>query len=320
MQIIRKKLFLRKEKEVLTQVPLLKRMSKYKMMYLFLLPLIIHQLVFKYYTMYGITLAFKDYKYNLGIIGSPWVGFKYFEQFVNQYNFWQLIINTLRMTFSSLIFGFPLPILLALLINEVHARRTKKIIQTFTYLPHFVSWVVVISIFNNLLSPNGGLVNEVLGKLFGMEPKYFMGEKEYFIPAYLLIGAWKEIGWGSILYLAAITGVDPELYEAAELDGAGRWRKMWYITLPCIIPTIVIKLIMQMKGIMGVGFDQVYLMQTPMNIEISEAINTYTTKQGILEGNYSYATAVGLFQSIIGLILLIITNTLSKKLTETSLW
>ena len=210
---------------------LLKRMAKYKWMYLFLLPLVLHQIVFKYSCMYGVLLAFKDFRYNAGILGSPWVGLKYFEQFVNQYNFWQLITNTIRMTFSSLIFGFPTPIILALLINEVQARRTKKVIQTFTYLPHFVSWVVVISIFTNLLSPNGGLVNEMLGKLFGMEPKYFMGDKEYFLPAYLLLGMWKEAGWGSILYLAAITGVDPELIEAASLDGAGRWKKMFHITI-----------------------------------------------------------------------------------------
>ena len=190
---------------------LARRMSKYKLMYLFLLPLVVHQIVFKYSCMYGVLLAFKDFKYNAGIIGSPWVGLKYFDQFVHQYNFWQLLTNTIRMTFSSLIFGFPTPIILALLINEVNARRTKKVIQTFTYLPHFVSWVVVISIFTNLLSPNGGLVNEALGKLFGMTPKYFMGERKYFLPTYLLLGMWKEMGWGSIIYLAAITGVDTEL-------------------------------------------------------------------------------------------------------------
>ena len=224
------------------------------------------------------------------------------------------------MTFSSLIFGFPTPIILALLINEVNARRTKKVIQTFTYLPHFVSWVVVISIFTNLLSPNGGLVNEALGKLFGMTPKYFMGERKYFLPTYLLLGMWKEMGWGSIIYLAAITGVDTELYEAAALDGAGRWRKMFYITLPCILPTVVIKFLLNVGGLMGVGFDQVYLMQTPQNLEVSEAINTYVVKEGIRQGHYSFATAVGLFQSVIGMMLMYISNKISKTLSETSLW
>lgn len=298
----------------------MKRIMRYKWLYLFLLPLVVHQIVFKYSCMYGVLLAFKDFKYNAGIIGSPWVGLKYFKQFVNQYNFWQLIINTLRMTFSSLIFGFPTPIILALLINEVHARRTKKLIQTFTYLPHFVSWVVVISIFTNLLSPNGGLVNEALGKLFGMEPKYFMGEKKYFLVLYLLLGMWKEAGWGSILYLAAITGIDPELYEAADLDGAGRWKKVFHITIPCILPTIVIKFLLNMGGMMGVGFDQVYLMQTPQNLEISEAINTYVVKEGIRQGHYSFSTAVGLFQSVIGMMLMYISNKVSKTLSETSLW
>ena len=299
---------------------LARRMSKYKLMYLFLLPLVVHQIVFKYSCMYGVLLAFKDFKYNAGIIGSPWVGLKYFDQFVHQYNFWQLLTNTIRMTFSSLIFGFPTPIILALLINEVNARRTKKVIQTFTYLPHFVSWVVVISIFTNLLSPNGGLVNEALGKLFGMTPKYFMGERKYFLPTYLLLGMWKEMGWGSIIYLAAITGVDTELYEAAALDGAGRWRKMFYITLPCILPTVVIKFLLNVGGLMGVGFDQVYLMQTPQNLEVSEAINTYVVKEGIRQGHYSFATAVGLFQSVIGMMLMYISNKISKTLSETSLW
>lgn len=299
---------------------LARRMSKYKLMYLFLLPLVVHQIVFKYSCMYGVLLAFKDFKYNAGIIGSPWVGLKYFDQFVHQYNFWQLLTNTIRMTFSSLIFGFPTPIILALLINEVNAKRTKKVIQTFTYLPHFVSWVVVISIFTNLLSPNGGLVNEALGKLFGMTPKYFMGERKYFLPTYLLLGMWKEMGWGSIIYLAAITGVDTELYEAAALDGAGRWRKMFYITLPCILPTVVIKFLLNVGGLMGVGFDQVYLMQTPQNLEVSEAINTYVVKEGIRQGHYSFATAVGLFQSAIGMMLMYISNKISKTLSETSLW
>lgn len=300
--------------------PLIKRLMRYKWLYLFLLPLIVHQIVFKYSCMYGVLLAFKDFKYNAGIIGSPWVGLKYFKQFVNQYNFWQLIGNTLRMTISSLIFGFPTPIILALLINEVHARRTKKVIQTFTYLPHFVSWVVVISIFTNLLSPNGGLVNEMLGKLFGMEPRYFMGEKKYFLVMYLLLGMWKEAGWGSILYLAAITGIDPELYEAADLDGAGRWKKVLHITIPCILPTVVIKFLLNMGGMMGVGFDQVYLMQTPQNLEISEAINTYVVKEGIRQGHYSFSTAVGLFQSVIGMMLMFVSNKVSKTLSETSLW
>lgn len=297
-----------------------KQIVRYKWLYLFLLPLVVHQIVFKYSCMYGVLLAFKDFKYNAGILGSPWVGLQYFEQFVNQYNFWQLIGNTLRMTLSSLVFGFPTPIILALLINEVHAKRTKKLVQTFTYLPHFVSWVVVISIFTNLLSPNNGLVNEVLGKVFGMEPIYFMGEKKYFLVMYLLLGMWKEAGWGSILFLAAITGIDPELYEAASLDGAGRLKKVLCITIPCIFPTIVIRLLLNMGGLMGVGFDQVYLMQTPTNLEVSEAINTYVVKEGIRQGHYSFATAVGLFQSVIGMMLMYISNKISRTLTETSLW
>jgi putative aldouronate transport system permease protein len=183
-----------------------------------------------------------------------------------------------------------------------------------------VSWVVVISIFTNLLSPNGGLINEALGKLFGTEPIYFMGEKRFFLITYLLLGAWKEVGWGSIIFLAAITGIDPELYEAAELDGVGRWGTIARITIPCILPTVVIKLLLSMGGLMGVGFDQVFLMQTPTNIEVSEAINTYVVKEGIRQGHYSFATAVGLFQAVIGMFLMYISNKASKVLTETSLW
>lgn len=295
-------------------------MWKYKWMYMFLLPLIVHHIVFNYSCMYGTLLAFKDFKYNMGIWGSPWVGLRYFSQFVHQYNFWELIINTLRMTVSSLIFGFPIPIILAILINEVRMEKTKKVIQTLTYLPHFVTWVVVISMFSTLLSPNGGLVNEMLGKWFGTEPIYFMGEKKLFIPLYLMLGMWKEAGWNSILYLAAITGINPELYEAASLDGAGRIKQILHITIPCIFPTIVIKLLLNMGGLMGVGFDQVYLMQTPTNLEVSEAINTYVLKEGLQQGHYSFATAVGLFQSAIGILLICMSNAVSRKLTETSLW
>lgn len=296
-----------------------RKMVKYKWLYLLLLPMLLHVIVFRYSTQYGILMAFKDFRFSKGILGSPWVGFKYFEMYFNS-EFGRLMLNTLRMTISSLIFGFPLPIILAIMINEVRFSKFKKTVQTITYLPHFVSWVVVISIFTKFLSPHDGLINELLVKFFGIEPIYFMGEKNLFIPMYLIIGAWKDIGWSSILFLAAITGIDQELYEAAEIDGAGRLRKILSITLPGIIPTVVIKFLMGIGGLVNVGFDIVYLMQTPTNLEISEAINTYTLKQGIKAGEYSYATAIGFFQSVISFVLVYIFNRISRRVTETALW
>jgi len=296
-----------------------KKVKRYKWLYVILLPVIIHTIVFRYSTQYGILMAFKDYRFSKGILGSPWVGFKYFKMYFGS-EFGRLMLNTLRMTVSSLIFGFPLPILLAILINEVRSSKYRKFVQTATYLPHFVSWVVVISIFSKILSPHDGIVNELLVKMFGIEPIYFMGEKKLFIPMYLIIGAWKDMGYSSILFLAAIMGIDQELYEAADIDGAGKLRKIWSITIPCLVPTIIIKFLMGVGGIVNVGFDIVYLMQTPTNLEVSEAINTYTLKQGLQAGNYSYATAIGFFQSVLSFALVYIFNRISRHFTETSLW
>lgn len=296
-----------------------KKMKRYKWLYLILLPMIVHTVVFRYSTQYGILMAFKDYRFSKGILGSPWVGLKYFKMYLGS-EFGRLMFNTLRMTVSSLIFGFPLPIILAILINEVRSSKYRKFVQTSTYLPHFVSWVVVISIFSKMLSPHDGIVNEFLVKAFGIEPIYFMGEKKLFIPMYLIIGAWKDMGYSSILFLAAIMGIDQELYEAADIDGAGKLRKIWSITIPCLVPTIIIKFLMGVGGLVNVGFDIVYLMQTPTNLEVSEAINTYTLKQGLQAGNYSYATAIGFFQSVLSFMLVYVFNRISRHLTETSLW
>ena len=296
-----------------------KKMKRYKWLYLILLPMIVHTVVFRYSTQYGILMAFKDYRFSKGILGSPWVGLKYFKMYLGS-EFGRLMFNTLRMTISSLIFGFPLPIMLAILINEVRSNKYRKFVQTASYLPHFVSWVVVISIFSKMLSPHDGIVNEFLVKAFGIEPIYFMGEKKLFIPMYLIIGAWKDMGYSSILFLAAIMGIDQELYEAADIDGAGKLRKTWSITIPCLIPTIIIKFLMGVGGLVNVGFDIVYLMQTPTNLEVSEAINTYTLKQGLQAGNYSYATAIGFFQSVLSFALVYTFNRISRHLTETSLW
>ena len=296
-----------------------KKVKRYKWLYVILLPVILHTVIFRYSTQYGILMAFKDYRFSKGILGSPWVGLKYFKMYLGS-EFGRLMLNTLRMTVSSLIFGFPLPILLAILINEVRSSKYRKFVQTATYLPHFVSWVVVIAIFSKILSPHDGVVNELLVKAFGIEPIYFMGEKKLFIPMYLIIGAWKDMGYSSIIFLAAIMGIDQELYEAADIDGAGKLRKIWSITIPCLVPTIIIKFLMGVGGLVNVGFDIVYLMQTPTNLEVSEAINTYTLKQGLQAGNYSYATAIGFFQSVLSFALVYTFNRISRHFTETSLW
>lgn len=297
-----------------------KRISEHKTAYLFLLPAIAFAIIFQYSTIYGITLAFKDYQFNKGILGSPWVGFKYFEIFLNQPDFWKIVLTTVKFSMASLVFGFPAPIIMALMLNEVRQTQVKKVIQTVSYLPHFVSWVVVMALFQNLLSPYNGLINELLAEFFGKEPIYFLGEPKYFLPLYILIGMWKEIGWGTILYLATIAGIDQSLYEAATIDGAGRLKQTWYITLPSLAGVIGLQLIMQVGGVLNVGFDQVYLMQTPATIDVSEVLSTYLVKMGIKNGQYSFGTAVGLFQTLVGFILMYITNWLSRKYLEVSMW
>lgn len=299
---------------------LIKQIKKYKMAYMFLIPAIILTFMFQNLTTYGVLIAFKDFKYNKGILGSPWVGFQYFSLFLRQPKFWDITLNTLKFSFASLIFGFPAPIILALMINEVRLNKIKRVIQTVSYLPHFVSWVVVISLFQGLLSPYSGLVNEIRANLLGAEPIYYFGEPGYFLPMYILIGMWKEVGWCTILYLATMSGIDLTLYEAAAIDGAGRLRQTWNITLPSLIPIVSLQLIMQISGVFNVGFEQIYLMQTPATIEVSEVISTYLTKMGLQQGQYSLSSAIGLTQTFIGLILMVVANKISKKLTEVSMW
>lgn len=287
--------------------------------YLFLLPAVIWYLVFCYYPMYGVILAFKDFKYNLGILGSPWVGFRYFKAFLTDSSFFEVIRNTLSISVLKLICGFPAPIILALMINEVIHSKFKKVVQTVSYLPHFVSWVVVATLLQKILSPNAGIVNDIRMSL-GKDPIFFMGEPKLFYPLVVLSDIWKGVGWGSIIYLAAITSIDPTLYEAAEIDGAGRWSMIFRITLPCLAPTIGILLIMSLSGLLNAGFDQIYLLQTPSTLNVSEVLDTYVLKKGIRQGEFAYATAIGLFKSFISMILIIIVNNISRRLTEISLW
>lgn len=297
-----------------------RRIWQHRWMYLFVLPAIIWYIVFHYVPLYGITLAFRDYRFDLGIFRSPWAGMKYFKQFFNYFEFWTLIKNTLSISALKFVIGFPFPIILALSLNEIKNTKFKRVIQTVTYLPHFLSWVIVLAFFNTMFSPNGGVVNQLLEKFLGIEPIYFLGEPRYFRTIIVATHVWKGIGWSSIIYLAAITSVDQQMYEAAHLDGAGRFKCMWYITLPTIVPTIGVLLLMNITSLINAGFDQVYLFQTPGTLGVSEVLNTYTVKTGIQQGMFSYATAIGLFQSVVALILMLVSNFLSKRTSGISLW
>ncbi|WP_274363166.1 ABC transporter permease [Paenibacillus thermotolerans] len=291
----------------------------FRHIYLFMVPAIIWYLIFAYYPMYGILIAFKDFKYNMGILGSPWVGFKYFEQFLNDSSFYEVLRNTLSISALKLIFGFPAPLILALMLNAVMHEKIKRIFQTISYLPHFVSWVVVVTLLQKILSPNVGLINDIRYQM-GLEPIFFMGMPELFYPLVVISDIWKGVGWGSIIYLAALTNIDPHLYEAAEIDGAGRWSKLFKITLPCLTPTIGILLIFSLSGILNAGFDQIWLMQTPATLGVSEILDTYVLKTGLQQGQFAYSTAIGLFKSIISLLLIVIVNNISRRISEVSLW
>lgn len=295
------------------------RIWEHKVLYLFILPLLVWLIVFCYQPMYGATLAFKDYKYNLGITGSPWVGFKHFEKFMTSPEFWIVTKNTLIISLLKLLFCFPAPILLALLLNEVRSNKFKRTVQTMSYLPNFVSWVVVVQLLVVIFSPYGGIYNNIRN-LMGMESVFVMGSKDAFYPIVILSDIWKGAGWGSIIYLAALTGINIELYEAASIDGAGRLKQTWHITLPGMKGTIGIMFLFAVSGILNAGFDQILLLQQPANVQISEILDTYTLKTGLNYGRFEYATAIGLFKSIFSVTLMAIANSVSKKTLEVSLW
>lgn len=288
-------------------------------LYILLLPALAFVFIFQYVPLYGVQIAFRNYLPTRGFLGSQWVGLKHFIYFMRLPQFWSLIRNTLLISVYSLLWGFPIPIILAILLNEVKVPWFKKVIQNVTYAPYFISTVVIVSMLFNFLSPSNGIVNTLIGKL-GMHSIDFMGKKEYFRSLYIASGIWQSTGWSSIIYLGALSGVDQELHEAAEIDGANRLQRIWHINLTCIRPTIVMLLILNMGGILGVGFEKIYLMQNAPNLEISEVISTYVYKIGIQGGKFSYTTAIGLFNSIINFILLLIANKVAQRTTETSLF
>ncbi len=284
-------------------------------LYFMLIPVILFYLIFCYAPMGGLVIAFKDFRFNLGIDGSPWVGFKYFDQLFNMSAFWTAFRNTLLLNVYSLIVGFPVPIILAILFNEIGNLRYKRVLQQVIYLPHFFSWVILGGMIVNILSPNTGFVNSLLSSLTG-QSIYFMTSEAWWPWVFVLSGIWKEAGWGTIIYLAAITGIDPEMYEAAILDGAGKWKQIRYITLPSIMPTILIMLILRMGSMMTIGFEQVYVLQNGAVRKVSDVISTLVYRIGIEGAQYSLTTAIGIFQSVIAVVLVLTANKLANRFQE----
>lgn len=299
---------------------LLRQIWKMRAYYMLLLPFLAFIIIFKYAPMYGITLAFKDFKIRYGIIGSPWAGFKYFEQLFNSFSFYEVLRNTIVISIEKLIFCFPAPIILAIFINEIRNDRIKKVFQTFSYLPHFISWIIAASFVSDIFALNGP-INTVITALGG-DKIYFMADTRYFRSVLITSNIWKTVGWSSIVYIAAITGINQGLYEAAEIDGAKKMHLIWHITLPGIRTTIITLFILEVGKIMSAGFDQIYNLYSPAVYSVADVIDTYTYRQGIEQTNYSYATAAGLFQNVIGFILVIISNVVVKRLSdgEEGLW
>ncbi|CAM3898993.1 ABC transporter permease [Lederbergia lenta] len=293
--------------------------KKHWQLYLLMLLPLTSLIIFKYVPMFGSTIAFKDYNVIKGIWGSDWVGFKYFIQFFNLPHFWTIIGNTLGLSLYGLLIGFPAPIILALALNEVRQGLFKRSVQMITYAPYFISTVIMVSIIIVALSPNTGIVNSIMG-LFGIEPRNFMGEPGLFKTIYVFSDVWQQTGYGAIIYLAALAGVNPEFYEAAKMDGATRIQKILHIDLPSILPVTVILLILNIGNMMAIGFEKIYLMQNSLNVMTSEVISTYVYKVGLIESNFSFSAAVGLFNSVVNLILLVIVNYLAKRVSKTSLW
>jgi putative aldouronate transport system permease protein len=276
-------------------------------------------LVFKYVPMVNITIAFKDYNIFRGVWDSPWVGLKWFQEAFTSRDFYNALRNTLVLNFLDLIVGFPAPIILAILLNELQIRSYKKLTQTIVYLPHFLSWIIISGMAFQLFAPSGGVINMALTKL-GYKPINFLMENHLWIATYVGLGVWKEMGWGTIIYLAAITGINPELYEAAEVDGAGRLRKIWHVTLPSIRSTIVVLLIMNLGRILGSEFDRPYTLANPTVMQVADVISTMVYRVGIRSMQFSYTTAIGLFQSLVCVIFLLAANAIAKKAGERGIW
>ncbi|MCL6660421.1 ABC transporter permease [Paenibacillus polymyxa] len=288
-------------------------------LYLFIAPAFLYFLIFHYGPMYGIQIAFKNFIPTLGVTGSPWVGFDHFIRFFNSYYFWDLLWNTLSISLYELAIGFPLPIILALAFNEVKDSFFKRTVQTVTYAPHFISVVVMSGMIITFLSPSSGMIVNLVQAL-GFQSPQFLTDPAWFKTVYVLSGVWQSAGWGTIIYLAALSGVDPQLHEAAVVDGASRFKRILHINIPAIIPTITILLILNMGSILGVGFEKILLLQNPLNMGSSDVISTFVYRSGLVDAQYSFSTAVGLFNSVVNAILLITVNQIARRTSENSLW
>ena len=297
----------------------LRRIGRCWQLYVLMLPALVYIVLFAYKPMYGILIAFKDFSMKKGILASPWVGFKNFERLFSSYWFPIILKNTLTISLLSLVIGFPIPIILALLLNEVRSNKFRSMVQTFSYAPHFISMVVMCGMVAMFLSPTTGVVNKLLNAL-GMESVFFMQEAGLFKWVYVLSGVWQGTGWSSVIYFAALSGVDKSLLEAADMDGATRLHKIWHVNLPVILPTILVMLILQCGSLLSVGYEKAYLLQTSSNLTGSEIISTYVYKVGLVQSDFSFSTAAGLFNTVVNCIILISANQLSKKVAKTGLF
>ena len=287
-------------------------------LYLLIIPVLVYYIIFCYKPMYGAIIAFKEFNPTDGILGSPWVGFFQFQRFFTNPDFPRILRNTLTISCTSIVFGFPAPIILALLFNELKNAKFKSIAQTISYLPHFISLVVVCGLIKTFVSQNGiilQLVTALGGKNVGL-----LSRAECFVPIYVLSDIWQGIGWGSIIYLAALSGIDQELYEAAKIDGANKWKQVWHVTLPGIMPTIIIMLILRLGSLLSIGYEKVILLYNPLIYETSDIISSYVYRVGLGNQQWSYSSAVGLLNSVINFAIVMITNQISSKVSETSLW
>lgn len=293
-------------------------LKKYAGAYVLIIPVVIYYLLFCYKPMYGLIIAFKEFSPGAGIWGSEWVGLQHFENFFHSYYFGRILKNTVVISLTSLIAGFPAPIIFALLLNEIRSTKFKRITQTISYMPHFVSMVVVASLVKIFTSNTGPIVAFL--SLFGFKEVSLLTQPQYFVPVYVISGIWQEIGWGAIIYLAALSGVDQELYEAAKIDGANRWKQTLYVTLPGISGTIIIMLLLNLGKIMSIGYEKIILLYNEGIYETADVISTFVYRQGLKNHQWSYSAAVGLFNSVVNFILIILFNKISKKVTEVSLW
>ncbi len=300
-------------------VKIKKNLMRYGGYYVMLILPVVYFIIFKYGPMIGNVLAFRKYSPTSPLLGSEWAGFEYFRQFLTSEDFWIKFKNTLTISITSLVFSFPAPIIFALLLNEIVNLKFKKFVQTASYLPHFISSVVLAGFIFQVTSTNGGIINDIIAALGG-EKINFMADPDYFVPIYVISGIWQELGWNAIIYIAAMTGIDQSLYEAGAIDGTNKFSEIIYITLPCIAPTIIISLILSIGGILSVGYEKILLLMNDMNMEKADVISTYVYRMGLINNNYSYSTAVGLFDAVIGLILVCSANLISNKTTGTALW